>query len=280
MYIGFEIDSDLIQTIKECEIDHYKNIALSNYEQYKKIIQKKIRESFVLKQNGVIDVKPIEDMWFPNVKSHVFLSHSHNDEKEALFLAGFLKEKCDVDVFIDSCIWNYSNDLLKILDEHYCKIYSDHYNYNLRNITTTQVHLILNMALTKMINSTECFMFMKTKNSVRMKNDVSIIQTESAWICDELLIASLVARRSKEIHRKEFRMNHLFSINESYQGIPQFIYDISFMDLKNITCNQLLDIAISYHEEYYGDDIVNRAERFLDLLYKETGIKEIKKING
>ena len=52
------------------------------------------------------------------------------------------------------------------------------------------------------------------------------------------------------------------------------------MDLKCLTCDQLLEIAISFKEEYYGDGDISRAERFLDLLYKEMGIKEMKSING
>ena len=269
MYVGFEIDSNSICGIKVDKIEYYKNLALSNHNHHKTIIEKKIKESFVFKSDGVIEVKPIEDTWFPNINCHIFLSHSHYDENIALFLAGFLKEKCDVDVFVDSCIWSYSNDLLKIIDEHYCKTRFGHYDYNLRNITTTHVHLILNMALTKMINCTECFMFMKTNNSIYNNKDVFIKRTESAWICDELLIASIIARRSKEVHRKEFRVEHSFSINESYQEFPKFIYDLSFMDLKSLTCDQLLEIAISFNEEYYGDGDISRAERFLDLLYKE-----------
>ena len=280
MYVGIEIDSNLIHDIKANELEHYKNIALSNNEHHASIIKRKIKESFVFKDDGIVEVKPIEETWFPNVKCHVFLSHSHNDENKALALAGFLKEKCDVDVFVDSCIWGYSNDLLKLIDDYFCQTRIGHYDYKLRNITTTQVHLILNMALTKMINHTECFMFMKTNNSIFKSQNVFIKQTESAWICDELLIANIIARRSKEVHRKEFRAGHVFSFNESYHGFPKFIYDLSFMDLHSLSCDKLLDIAISSNKEYYGDDIVSRSERFLDLLYKEIGLKEMKNING
>lgn len=280
MYIGLEIDSEIIHGITPYKMKRYREIAISNYNRYYKNVQKTIREKFVLKDDGVIEVKSIENMWFPNVRCHVFLSHSHHDEEKALILAGYLKEKCDVEVFVDSCIWKYSNELLKILDEHYSKTEFGHYNYSLRNITTTQVHLILNMALAKMINSTECFMFLKTSNSTFNKKDYSVTQTESAWICDELLIASLLARRSKTIHRNEFRMEHSFSINECFQGIPKFIYDISFMDLKKLSYDRLLEIASLSNSEYYGDAIISRAERFLDLLYKKMEIKEIKNING
>lgn len=280
MYTGFEIESDFIYDMDEVEIEYYKKIALNNYRSYKKSIQKTIGDRFVLKNDRIIEVKPIEEMWFPNVKCHIFLSHSHHDEDIALALAGFLKENCAVDVFVDSCIWKYSNKLLKQLDEHYCQTSYGHYDYSLRNTTTTQVHLILGMALAKMINNTECFMFLKTKNSAQRKNDVLISKTESAWICHELLIASIIARRSKEIHRKEFRTEQSHSINESFQGIPKFIYDIGFIDLKKLSFDRLLQIANLSNSEYYGDAIVSRAERFLDLLYKKQGIKEMQNING
>lgn len=157
---------------------------------------------------------------------------------------------------------------------------SGYYNYESRNITTAQVHLILNMALAKMIHNTECFMFLKTDNSVRMKNGISSEETESPWICDELLMANIITRRSKEIHRKEYRLSHSFSINESLQCFPRFIYDISFMDMKCLTYTQLLNIAHLSSEEYYGDDKVSQAERFLDLLYKEMKINEMEALNG
>ncbi len=280
MYVGIEIDSNQIHGIKVNEIEYYKNIALANSHTHKNIIEAELKENFSFYNNGVIEVKHIEDKWFPNVRCQVFLSHSHKDEDKALALAGFLKDKCNVDVFVDSCLWSFSNDLLKIIDNHCCRTKSGNYDYNLRNITTTQVHLILNMALAKMIHCTECFMFMKTNNSIYKGKNVSIKQTESAWISDELLIANIISRRSKEVHRKEFRVGHTFSLNESCHSFPKFIYDLSFMDLKSLSCNDLLDLATESSAEYYGDDDISRAERFLDLLYEELELKELNNING
>ena len=98
--------------------------------------------------DGIIDGTKLQENWFPTKqKFDVFLSHSHNDEKLAILFAGFLKEKLDLDTFIDSCLWRYSNDLLKELDKKYCK-YSDgvSYDYNKRNYSSSHVHMMLSIA--------------------------------------------------------------------------------------------------------------------------------------
>lgn len=87
----------------------------------KKDIQNSLREFIGL--DGIIDGTKLQENWFPTKqKFDVFLSHSHNDEKLAICLAGFLKEKLDLDTFIDSCLWRYSNDLLKELDKNTASI--------------------------------------------------------------------------------------------------------------------------------------------------------------
>lgn len=276
MYIGFEIDGNKFHINNS---DNYREIALENYNKKQKIIKNQIKDFFEVR-NGEIQVKSIEKLWFPKVKNHVFLSHSHADERQALILAGYLMEHCKVDVFIDSCIWKYSDDLLKLLDKKFCEMENGNYNYKRRNITTTQVHLVLNMALAKMINNTECFMFFKTDNSVCMKKDFSSKETESPWICDELLMASLIARRSKEMHRKEYRMGDLFSINESQQYIPRFIYDISFFKMNCLNYTQLMDIANTSHKNYSDRKTESPAEQFLDLLYETMNINEMETFYG
>lgn len=56
----------------------------------------------------------MQSYWFPKINADIFLSHSHKDEKLIIAFAGWLKDTFNLDVFIDSCIWGYSNDLQKL----------------------------------------------------------------------------------------------------------------------------------------------------------------------
>ena len=132
---------------------------------------------------------------------------------------------------------------------------------------------MLNMALAKMIDKTECFLFLNTENSVLMRNEFSSQETESPWICDELLLASMLTRKSKALHRAEFQLNHALTIFESQQLTPRFVYDISFMEMKCLTYEKLLDIA-DLTDQTFSYENGNKAEQFLDLLYDKMGVKE------
>lgn len=50
----------------------------------------------------------------------------------------FSKFKLNLNTFIDSCLWGYSNDLLREIGKKYCK-YSDGvpFDYNKRNYSTS-----------------------------------------------------------------------------------------------------------------------------------------------
>jgi len=61
----------------------------------------------------------MQDFWFPQINANIFISHSHNDEKKAITLAGWISETFHLKAFIDSCVWKCSNDLLKIIDNDF-----------------------------------------------------------------------------------------------------------------------------------------------------------------
>lgn len=132
------------------------------------------------------------------------MSHSHNDEKLAICLAGFLKEKLDLDTFIDSCLWRYSNDLLKELDKKYCK-YSDgvSYDYDKRNYSSSHVHMMLSIALSRMIDNCEAVFFLNSENSISLSVEIDRERTSSPWIYNELSMADIIQIREYEEYRKE-----------------------------------------------------------------------------
>lgn len=130
--------------------------------------------------------------WFTPIRSHIFLSHSHDDEEMVKQLAGYLKHTYGIECFIDSCVWGYANDLLKEIDNRYCRYQETDgqffYEYDNRNRSTSHVHMLLNGALAKMINKTECLFFINTPNSVNAQDVENPSKTASPWIYSELLI--------------------------------------------------------------------------------------------
>ncbi|MGL5262686.1 MAG: hypothetical protein ACRC9P_09930, partial [Bacteroides sp.] len=117
-------------------------------------------------------------------------------------LAGWLKNTFGLTVFIDSCVWGHSNDLLKEIDTNYCyQSESKVYNYQKRNYSTSHVHMMLSVALTQMIYNTECLFFLNTPNSITPKSIIS--QSESPWIYSEIATTRLIKLRKPREHRVE-----------------------------------------------------------------------------
>ena len=112
MYRGFELN------IKDWKIDAtYEAIGASQYEKYKRETSAFLEQ--YLTKNEALDGAKMQEEWFPQVDADIFISHSHGDEKLALRLAGWLFSNFQIKTFIDSCIWKYSNNLLKIIDSKY-----------------------------------------------------------------------------------------------------------------------------------------------------------------
>ncbi|MEI6514617.1 MAG: hypothetical protein WCO77_01455 [bacterium] len=151
--------------------------------------------------DGVIDGSSLQELWFPQVRSDVFISHSHANEEMALGLAGCLKQEFGLKPFIDSCVWGYVNDLQRQIDRKYC-LNPDkaNYDYDKRNGTTSHVHMMLSTALTTMIDNTECLIFLNTPTSITTRDSVST--TQSPWLYMELGIARMIRQKTPDSHRE------------------------------------------------------------------------------
>ena len=140
----------------------------------------------------------IMDTWFPLYDADVFLSHSHNDYCLAKKLAVQF-ESVGLKVFIDSEVWGYANDLLQKIDNEYCVKRFDNdgskvYSYEKRNQTTAQINIILAHALMRMIDLTECFIFLETQNSVA-NTAKGKVETMSPWLFHELNVVSVIEQK-------------------------------------------------------------------------------------
>lgn len=145
MYRGFNLqfaldyDSKYYQIGKELLSDQ-KNQVQTNLNKF-------------LLPNKSLNGTDIQENWFPEIDAHIFLSHSHTDTTTALILAGWLKEQFQLNTFVDSTVWGYANDLLKIIDNAYClNPVGNTYSYEKRNYSTSHVQLMLASALNKMID--------------------------------------------------------------------------------------------------------------------------------
>lgn len=231
----------------------------------KKILQKndnKMKQALEKYTNvqGEIDFSKISDDWFPSdINADIFLSHSHKDENLAITLAGWLYEKFHLTTFIDSCLWGYSNDLLKQIDESYCKNKnSDTYDYTKRNISTSHVHMMLGNALIKMIDQTECFIFLETENSiVKTIDEINAVDTNnsnktySPWIYLEINVANTIQQKNPKRYETK-----LFFESTDIIGT----YKLQFENFKNINNENFKNWYNEYNKEM--------THYALDILYK------------
>ncbi|MBR3022513.1 MAG: hypothetical protein IKH59_09150 [Bacteroidaceae bacterium] len=72
----------------------------------------------------VIDGDALKNYIFPTGEEgnyDVFISYSHNDKDDAIFLTLWLEQKCGLRVFLDYYVWGSADSLLKDIDDYYCK---------------------------------------------------------------------------------------------------------------------------------------------------------------
>ena len=194
MYRGYNITkieiNKLFQRIGYSDVD---NIDDYLYNQ-KSRIEDNLYSVFHRMDEGVLDGALIQEDWFPMVRTPVFISHSHKDLALAKKFAGWLWGRFKITSFIDSCIWGYADDLLKIIDDKYCLNDNKRtYNYKKRNLSTSHIHMMLMTALSKMIDKSECVFFLNTPNSNIAEGIKS--STLSPWIYGEIEISRLIEKK-------------------------------------------------------------------------------------
>ena len=241
MYRGFKL---LLEDnyFDRWDFETLKEIGSDSLSSQKTSIEEEIY-SFV-GDDGSLDGSMMQANWFPQIKADIFISHSHKDEELALALAGWLKVSFGLTAFIDSYVWGYANDLLKMIDYEYCyQKETNTYNYQKRNYSTSHIHMMLSVALTQMIDNTECLFFLNTPNSITP--DTIINQTESPWIYSEIAMSRLI--RKKEL--KEYRDVTLMESQRAFAkgGILNVRYDLPTEHLTEIDA----EILESWENSWY-----------------------------
>lgn len=187
--------------IRGFNISFYKELYKTDpdaIEAFRKLEKRKVENlSAYLLDTATIDAKTVIEKVFPSQKVDIFLSHSHDDRDAATQLAIYLKEKCDLNVFVDSCVWGSADELLQKIDDLHCRDNSsENYRYIDRNRSTAHVHMILATALQQMIDRADTLFFLNTDKSLSTKHSIKDDEkTLSPWIHMELMFSSLVRRK-------------------------------------------------------------------------------------
>lgn len=216
--------------------------------------------------DGVVDGSAMTTDWFPEIEANVFISHSHRDAERAIGLAGWLHSEFGLKSFIDSCVWGEAKALLKSIDEKYAyRKYpqGDYFDYQTRNQTTTFVNMMLATALNKMIDRTECLIFLNTPNSITTAEAIND-KTKSPWIYSEIetsrIIRKRAHRRANEVKVRDMLKSEVLS--EGFEGT----FDVDLGHLAKIYQSDL-DAWASSHEI---NKILERGVHPLDILYAKN----------
>ena len=258
MYKGFELN------ILPNSFSIYYQDGKAIYDENKRVVNLELNK-FLL-PNGSLDGTKMQENWFPKVNADIFLSHSHADERLAISLAGWLYVEFGLIAFIDSCIWGYSNDLLKSVDNEYCKnTNGETYDYQKRNFSTSHVHMMLSTALTMMIDKVECIFFLNTPNSITTSEVVS--KTKSPWIYSEIATTKMIRKKALSNYRKQ-------SVTESHKAggtIKKALtieYELRTDHLIQITNTHFVNWKLNW--PYKKPHLADYSQYALDKLYELT----------
>lgn len=258
MFVGFNLDVD-----KNFNLYYERGKAMFNNNRNK--IKREL-DDFIFRDGG-LDGTKMQDTWFPQINADIFISHSHKDERKAIELAGWLNYRFNLNVFIDSCVWGYAGDLLKMIDDEFCLNENrETYSYERRNYSTSHVHMMLSTALSMMIDRTECVFFLNTPNSITTSDIIN--KTESPWIYSELAMTKLVRNRAlKEYRPEKIQKFEKKSFNEAQQMIIK--YEVSLKHLQKLNNHDLESWSTLCHEEEYPLDKLYEAKHlFSDIRLK------------
>lgn len=250
MYRGFNLQIKLDAST----ISKYKATGLSIQNEHKSNILNKFKD--VVRESNQLDAAKIESLFFPQIKADIFISHSHKNVDEVMALAGLLNQKFGLKIFVDSCVWESARDLQKILDDKYSWTNHDKrsYSYVAVGNSASHAHMMLSVALSKMINTTECIFFYNTPESITPFNNTD--STTSPWIYSEIALTQIIQKRVPQ--RRKTQETKLFTergyVNESLE--LRYQADLGHLSLLN-----------SQNFNTWIGSTVNTPQKALDTLY-------------
>ena len=273
-----------VRNIQLC--NYYHDAGEELFREQRHIVEQNLNKYFNI--IGTLQAAEIEKDWFPPVKADVFLSHSHQDEYLVIALVGYLMEKYNIKCFVDSLIWGYADDLLKKIDDAFCmktckyRVFGYerkkcYYNYKLRNQSTAHVYMILQGALAKMIDCTECLIFVNTPHSMNWSEIGEETTTSSPWIYNELLTTCIFPPRVPERYKiiKGSARDSVL-LEDGHKQFLQIHYPLPIEKLVKLEIGDFLKAKANKFVEGNYDISFNRfnltPQELLDQLYRDKNV--------
>ncbi|MDX2362396.1 MAG: hypothetical protein QNK23_16425 [Crocinitomicaceae bacterium] len=261
MYLGFDFSFSIERTTERAALlDEWKRVANESFESQNAIVHKSLDE--FLGEEGSLNGTKIQEEWFPQVQADIFLSHSHDDMDTALYLSGMFQEVFGLNVFIDSTVWGYADELLMKINNRQSKIKEGLYDLDGCNQASSHVNMMLSVALSKMMDQCECLFFLNTPNSVTTSEVVS--RTKSPWIYAEIAQSRLIrkkapTRRFTKSFSKGGKAETLAMITENIE------YDLELDHLYKLNHSEFLEWLENIKEDQHPLDslykfVINRAK--------------------
>lgn len=273
MFTGFYLST---QGNGEINFSEYEERGRRHLQSQKATFKATISEYIT---NGIADGTKMESDWFPTIEADVFISHSHIDEKLAQGIAGWLNAQFGLKCFIDSCVWNYSDDLLEMINSKYSDKRENAtggylYDYKKCNTASKHVNIMLSVALQRMIDKTEVTILLNTNNSIAKYENVYDKATYSPWIYSEVICTQIVRKKPlKEYRKGETILKHIYESFQMRDVVSEFraAYELSIEHLTEINIDMLLK-----WKKMYEDKEISYP---LDYLYQISYPSEMRKLS-
>ncbi len=273
MYRGFDLRLNK-NIFSPKEINEYTEVGKKNTIENERFLSEYFNELEKLNGNEIMKE------WFPIItkKFDIFLSHSHKDIELALIIAGILKKRHNLEVFVDYIVWGNYINLLKSIDDNFCKsndkkngIYdynsNVYYDYDMRNYSTSHINLMLMNSLNIMIDKCEALFFLNTPNSISKETIKQ--KTNSPWIFSEIQVSKMIRKKTPNRLVRETKLfsanEGLVSLNESNRTL-QIEYEMNLNHLHKILPN---DFEEWVYQQYTTSD------EALDSLYAKYNLNNI-----
>lgn len=277
MFSGFNLslNTNSCMELFEWDFEKYKKKGEEHLNSRIQCFNDELEE---LIRRNTINGSQLQKFCFPIIEADIFLSHSHKDHDLANALAGWIYDKFDLKVFIDSNVWEYSGNLLEELNSHYSnRQESDDgndvlYDYKSCCKVSEHVNTMLSAALHKMIDKAECVILLNTDSSVRVFEDDSFAETYSPWIYSEIICTQIVRKKPLLCYREYDWSGSFFESQINTDGAMDIAYNLPIKHLTDISADDLKKWLENYEKDLIKGDYDGYA---LDELYCFTHKKHV-----
>ena len=243
MFAGFKVrlNKDFFEN-QSHNFDYYKKIGINQINQYKAECDD-ILTKFIIEKD-ILDGSSLQQNWFPEIKADIFLSHSHIDEDLALALSGWLYDNFKISSFIDSVVWGYADDLRETLNTKYSdkRVSKDGgylYSHTSCNRVSQHIDMMLNIALHRMIDSTEAIFLLNTPNAIAKFESDPDSRTYSPWLYSEIVCTEIIRKKLLSEYRPTTVLEHSQMSEDRVQNSLNIAYKVDTKHLITINKHHL-----------------------------------------